>query len=142
MLPTVANRKRFLPVSGTYEDGTAWHWGPAPKPLTGRERRPAMPEDAVFVGRPSPLGNPYRLDHRTGEVFDAESNRVGFGRVDALRLFRVWLHERLVADDPAVWRALRSIGPATLIVCSCAPKPCHADVIRSAWVWAQNEGLL
>lgn len=133
-MPTVVSRKRYLPVDG---------WGPPPKrPLTGRERRPSMPADAVYVGRGSPLGNPYRIDHRTGEVFDPMGDRVGFGVGDALRLYRVWLHEKLTAEDARVMVAMRSIGPDTLLVCSCAPKPCHADRVLSAWMWLKNTGAL
>jgi hypothetical protein len=75
-----------------------------------------------YVGRPSPLGNPFKLEH--------ESDR------DAvIARYEIWLRERIVARDRRVCDELnrlyviaRDTGLLEL-VCWCAPKRCHADVI-------------
>ena len=76
-----------------------------------------------YVGRPSPLGNPFKLER--------ESNR------DAvIGQYEVWLRERITARDQRVCEELnrlyviaRDAGLLEL-VCWCAPKRCHAEVIR------------
>ena len=55
---------------------------------------------------------------------------------------------RTLVHDPAVLLQLRSITPTTLLVCSCnskpprPPKPCHGDIVASAWQWLKNTGQL
>lgn len=147
-MPDVVNRKHYLPVPG---------WG-APTPVSPRARRPAMPSDAVYIGRGTPLGNPFRV-------------RV-FGAASCLGLYRQWLAIGLgmttlesalartrnhaareilhaaLPNDPAILRQLRSIGPGTLIVCSCnskpprPPKPCHGFTVLNAWQWLKHTGQL
>ena len=76
-----------------------------------------------YVGRPSPLGNPFKLER--------ESNR------DAvIEQYEVWLRERIAARDRRVCDELnrlyviaRDTGLLEL-ACWCAPKRCHAEVIR------------
>lgn len=86
-----------------------------------------LPARGVYVGRGSALGNPYTLkDHG----------------LEALELYRRWLWGKLKARDPAVVGALSRVTPLSLLVCSCWPAPCHADVIRLAWGWMRDEGLL
>jgi hypothetical protein len=75
-----------------------------------------------YVGRPSPLGNPFKLEHELD--WDAVITR-----------YEVWLRERISARDQRVCHELnrlyvmaRDTGLLEL-VCWCAPKRCHADVI-------------
>lgn len=79
------------------------------------------PSQGVYVGRPSPLGNPFYMadeSHRD-EVCDK---------------YQVWFDRKVEAKDPAVMRELRRIfrlgreGDVKL-VCFCAPRRCHADTI-------------
>jgi Domain of unknown function (DUF4326) len=76
-----------------------------------------------YVGRPSTLGNPFKLE--------CESDR------DAvIARYEVWLRKRIAARDQLVCNELnrlyiiaRDTGLLEL-VCWCAPKRCHAEVIR------------
>lgn len=70
----------------------------------------------VYVGRPSPLGNPYEVG-RDGE------------RAVVIQKYAVWLDERLRERDPVVLTALLGIRPGDAMVCHCAPKRCHAEII-------------
>lgn len=67
------------------------------------------PHDAVYVGRGTKWGNPYR----TGEDGD---------RTWVLRKFTDY-----VMADPEI-QALASELQGRDLVCSCAPRPCHADL--------------
>ncbi len=78
------------------------------------------PAGAVYVGRGHPLGNPFRI----GPDGD---------RAEVIEKYRDWLTERIEAGDRAILAALRTLREDTGLVCSCAPAPCHAEVIRDAW---------
>lgn len=68
-----------------------------------------IPPDAVYVGRPSRWGNPFRIG-RDGS------------RDEVIARYREYLlSSGLVGDLPE----LRGRD----LVCWCAPKPCHADVL-------------
>ena len=80
-----------------------------------------------YVGRPSPLGNPFKLERESDRESDRES---------VIERYEVWLREkirirdRLVCDElNRLYKIVRDSGVLEL-VCWCAPKRCHADVIR------------
>jgi len=76
----------------------------------------------VYVGRPSALSNPFKIG-RDGT------------RDEVIAKYAVWLDERLREDCAAktafndLLETLRLFEEVTLI-CWCAPKRCHAEVIR------------
>lgn len=80
----------------------------SPRVYSMRGRR-AAPPDAVYVGRPSQWGNPFELGPK-------------MGRAEAIVRFRL---EVLPFLDLAPLRGKD-------LVCWCAPKPCHADVLLEA----------
>ena len=76
-----------------------------------------------YVGRPSPLGNPFKLERESD-------------RDEVIAQYENWLRQRITARDQRVCDELnrlyviaRDTGLLEL-VCWCAPKRCHADVIR------------
>jgi len=78
--------------------------------------------EGFYVGRPTPLGNPFRL------LREEDRNEV-------VARYAAWLDEQVRRGNPAVIRALeelyqrlKSEGGLTLL-CFCAPKKCHAEVI-------------
>jgi hypothetical protein len=68
-----------------------------------------IPEDAVYVGRGSPWGNPYKISHKPPNV----------SRDRAISLF-----ERYILPNLDL-KPLRGKD----LVCYCAPKACHADIL-------------
>ena len=81
-----------------------------------------------YVGRPSVLGN----DARIGKDGD---------RAKVISDYRIWLYEQIRNRDPEViaeLKRLKAIATKGSLVlgCWCAPKPCHADVIKSCIEWA------
>ena len=76
----------------------------------------------IYVGRPSALGNPFRL-YREED------------RAAVIRDYEDWLAEQLLdPSSPASIEIHRLAGLARrqelCLVCFCAPKACHADIIK------------
>ncbi len=125
LVPRVVNRHHFR-----YEDGV----GPPPK-VKPKKGQNLLPNPWQYVGRSSPLGNPYR-PHNAGH--DGEE----LTRDGALDLYRRWLWQKIRANDRRVLLAMRSITEETALICSCAPKSCHADIVVRAWEWMRSQGLV
>lgn len=81
--------------------------------LPGRK----LPEGAVYIGRPSRWGNPYRIG-RDGD------------RAEVMAKYADHLETRLA--DPAFRAALLDLAQADALVCWCAPEPCHGDLLVAA----------
>ena len=81
-------------------------------------------EVLVYVGRPSILGNPFPM---RGEE----------DRDYVVAQYRQWLDAQRRTNS-AAWQeverlaGLHAEGKALALQCYCAPRKCHADVIRSA----------
>lgn len=75
------------------------------------KRRDGVPPGAVYVGRPTKFGNPFPIRHERD-------------RLDIIDRYQDWLlaQPELVATVKAELRGKD-------LVCWCAPKPCHADVL-------------
>ena len=74
-----------------------------------------------YVGRPSPLGNPFKIGNVDGD------------REEVIRKYKAWLRRNITNKSVAnelgrLITKYRKEGHLTLI-CWCAPLPCHADVI-------------
>ena len=85
-------------------------------PRVWNNRDPATPTDAIYVGRPTKWGNPFRIG-RDGD------------RDEVLRL-----HRRLVMarSDPTMLKFRDEVKRELQrkdLVCWCAPLACHADVL-------------
>jgi len=78
-----------------------------------------------YIGRPSPLGNPYRLKPYGP-----------YNRGETINLYRAWLTEiwnkggknEQLNELFRLAEIERNTNSLTLI-CWCAPKPCHGNVI-------------
>jgi hypothetical protein len=98
---------------------------PSPRPPNGSEakqickvlnkRVTGVPAGAVYIGRGSKWGNPFRIGP------------------DGDRAAVIVKHERWLADQHHLLRALDELRGRDL-VCFCAPLPCHGDLLyRIAW---------
>lgn len=82
-------------------------------------------KDAIYIGRGSPLGNPFAMKGMSQD----ERDRV----CDA---YIIWFDTKVKERDPVVMDELRRIyllaknEPITL-GCFCAPKRCHGETIKS-----------
>lgn len=94
-------------------------------------------DNGIYVGRPTPLGNPFRVG-RDGT------------RDEVVEKYRKWLPDQLDSPNPTSLMFLRLFellcvyGDLTLL-CWCAPKRCHVEVIRDllleAWREQQTEPI-
>lgn len=92
------------------------------------ESQDEIPGPWIYIGRGTPLGNPYLLkDH---------------GEQDCLRLYKKHLWRKIRDFDRDVIAELRRITPEHRLVCSCAPRPCHGDVVVKAWEWCRERGIV
>ena len=85
----------------------------------------------AYVGRPSPLGNPFQLG-RDGS------------RAEVIARYRLWLWARMQDPGSIQRRELerllaRAQAGRLELLCWCAPLPCHAEVIRSALAWLAEQ---
>ncbi len=72
-----------------------------------------IPPGAVYVGRPSKWSNPFKVGPRGT-------------RENVIRLYREWLWH---SDNGAFRQKAKEELRGKDLVCWCAPKPCHADVL-------------
>jgi hypothetical protein len=71
----------------------------------------------VYIGRPSPLGNPFLLRDASDDV----------QRIQVIEKYRNWFNIK-IEEDP-VFRAQVEAVRGKDLGCWCAPRPCHGDVI-------------
>lgn len=69
------------------------------------------PTDAVYIGRPGPWGNPFSI----GEHGTRSEVIAGYAE--------------LVENDPKLKAAIKENLRGKDLVCFCAPKACHGDVL-------------
>jgi hypothetical protein len=87
-------------------------------PKVWNKRDPNCPKDAVYVGRPSKWGNPYKI----GQLYDG----IRLNRQHCINLYESWLLESV--PTPIKDKMLAELKGKDL-VCWCSPEPCHADVL-------------
>jgi len=75
------------------------------------KREVGVPAGAVYIGRGSKWGNPFRIG------------------LDGDRAAVIVKHERWLADQHHLLRALDELRGRDL-VCFCAPLACHGDLLR------------
>jgi len=80
------------------------------------------PQGAVYVGRPSKWGNPF--SYRSDDWTYAKSVRTILPKEEVLPRFREWVYDK--AQTTLREEAQRELRGRDL-VCSCWPRPCHAD---------------
>ncbi len=97
-------------------------------------------DDWLYVGRRnraygfahSPLANP----------FVSDPSFLGIVTDDPLGAYRQHLWEKIQDNDPEVMGELAKITPSTGIVCWCAPRPCHADIVARAAAWLRRKSVV
>lgn len=102
-----------------------------PRPWNRHHGTPPGP--SRYIGRGSPLGNPFPVDISKGETRAQAAPR-------ALDEYRRWLWSKLQPgsdQDKAVIAELDAITSDDFLVCSCWPAHCHAEVAIKAWRYRQ-----
>lgn len=87
-------------------------------------------KDDLYIGRGSPLGNPF--SHKAGTKADV----VVDSRQDAIRNYKSYILRQIESNNVGVLQQLNLIakreleGKHTYLVCFCSPMSCHGDVVR------------
>jgi len=87
-------------------------------------------KEGEYIGRGSPLGNPYSHLPSTAAQYQVRT------REDAIRAYRTWLDQKIQEKDPHIIQELNRLGHklqqdgSVKLRCFCAPKACHGDVIK------------
>ena len=87
--------------------------------------------DGTYVGRPNALGNPFEIG-RDG------------GRREVIEKYRKWLTDEIRRDNAGMWMFVSLFDEVhekgeLILICWCAPKECHADVIKEFLMEAWEE---
>jgi hypothetical protein len=94
--------------------------------ITVRNKR-TFKGTGYYIGRPSPLGNPFPMYN------ESERSKV-------ISKYRAWLYEQ-ISNSESVRTELDYLcdlyraGTDINLICYCAPKSCHGDVIKE-WIEA------
>lgn len=76
-----------------------------------------VPPEAVYIGRGSPLGNPFVIgEHGT--------------RPEVIAMYHTWLKNKLIEGDPVITTAMRDLHEQSILVCFCKPVACHGEVVE------------
>lgn len=83
----------------------------------------------IYIGRGSPLGNPY------SHIRDSQAKFLVPTREEAITKYKDWLTSQIAAGNRSVLTALEAIAQQSLnggvdLICFCVPKACHGDVIK------------
>jgi hypothetical protein len=82
-------------------------------------------KETIYIGRGSPLGNPYRL-HK------------GAAKGSTLQAYSQWIKKKVMALDTDVMTALLAIKDGDKLGCFCKPQVCHGDIIVKIVKWLQT----
>ena len=85
------------------------------------------PDGSLYVGRGTPLGNPFAI----GENGTREEVIAAYGD---------WLRRQVADRDPVILTAMAGLHADSKLVCSCAPRPCHAEQIAAVWQEIEAQG--
>lgn len=85
----------------------------------------------IYIGRGSPLGNPYTSikGRQTKALYTCDN------REESIQKYREYLEEQIRINNREIADALNKVWKLArtgdvYLVCFCAPKPCHGDVIK------------
>ena len=96
-------------------------------------------DDNEYIGRGSPLGNPFSHMDNTKAQHKVES------REAAIEAYAKWLLEQIQAGNQEVIDEMDRLAHIAMtkgkliLRCYCTPKPCHGDVIRKVLLEAIQE---
>lgn len=88
---------------------------------------------AVDIGRPNPLQNPFPMQS-------------GYSREECVKLFKDYFISKLLTGDKVITDAFLNLRKNDSLICYCAPKACHGDVIIEVFelfdsFWNPEEGF-
>lgn len=79
-----------------------------------------IPADAIYIGRGSPLGNPFVIG-------------VDGTREEVIEKCEQYLNKAIDQRDPVVIMGLTQLNEDSNLLCYCEPAPCHGRVVEKLW---------
>jgi hypothetical protein len=79
--------------------------------------------EGFYIGRPSPLGNPFKVTKYTS-------------REEAINQYENWILRKILQEDKEILEYLHILFANLIrhsqlnLICWCSPKPCHGDIIK------------
>lgn len=98
-------------------------------------------KEGEYIGRPSPLGNPY------GWTEDVPKDLRVEDRETAIRCYQSWLESHMRTQTPRIIQeldrlAIKAMKDGSLTLrCWCAPLACHGDIVKAALLEAIQNHL-
>lgn len=97
-------------------------------PRVWNKRDPNCPKNAVYIGRPSKWGNPFKVG--AAHLYDS---RLTIKRGEAVLMYHQWVYRMpgyagWKQQPPTLDEIKRELRGKDL-VCWCAPNACHGDVL-------------
>ena len=89
-----------------------------------------IPKGAVYIGRGSMWGNPFTSIQRG----TTKAITVVATREESIEQYRQWLKNQIRSGCISKQELAELYGKD--LVCFCAPKPCHGDILIKAAAWA------
>lgn len=96
-------------------------------------------EEHEYIGRGSPLGNPFSHMHGT------KATTVVATREDAIKAYEGYLMDLIQEGNTEIITELDRLAQIAMstgklvLRCYCAPKPCHGDVIKQVLLTAISQ---
>jgi hypothetical protein len=97
---------------------------------------PQSNEIDIYIGRGTPWGNPFRKD------------KLNLDKDEAIECYKQHIYTNLKSKDTKLYNQFLELKELILkgynvnLVCSCKPKNCHGDVIKTIidrWVSKENK---
>lgn len=92
-----------------------------------------IPKGAVYIGRGSMWGNPFT----SIQGRNTKATTVVATREESIEQYRQWLKNQIRSGCISREELAELYGKD--LVCFCAPKPCHGDILIKAAAWAAGE---
>ena len=87
----------------------------------------------VYIGRPSPLGNPFTSIKGRATLAEFQCDT----RLESINRYAGWLQDQMFNKNSEVLAELDRLFALLLehdklvLICWCAPLPCHGDVLKT-----------
>jgi len=82
-------------------------------------------QQGVYIGRPSPLGNPFKITE--DQPRDICIQRYAYGLIQSIQKKNYIIMEELQKIEALL---LNHPKHKVNLICHCAPLPCHGDIIK------------
>lgn len=103
--------------------------------ITVRNRKTYKDQGEWICRGKSVLGNPFHLVDVNDDV---ERDKI-------IKEYKVWLWTHIQNNNPIIMKELERLHKLARdtdelnLICFCAPKPCHGDVVKTCIEWIERE---